>query len=205
TLSVVPTPVFSLPLLHRRLLSFLSSLFAVFFLLLRLPPSSTLFPYTTLFRSGRRRNGCAAPRAAPVRCPGPAAARPPPLSVPRRHAGAGRVRGTPRTQPIPARAIPAAAPGSRAAGSASGRRRAECRGQSLHASSAARRVCTVRPTPRSTSREPTARTLSVGGRGGAIGRRAPPLGGGRQGAVGGISSGASSSATISAAAMAPSI
>src|SRR5699024_2260626 len=174
TLSVVPTPVFSLPLLHRRLLSFLSSLFAVFFLLLRLPPSSTLFPYTTLFRSGRRRNGCAAPRAAPVRCPGPAAARPPPLSVPRRHAGAGRVRGTPRTRPIPARATPGAARGSRAPGSAPGTRRTGCRDRSLRASSA-RRASTVRPAPRSASREPTSRPTSDGA------RPAPSGGSGRQG------------------------
>src|SRR5439155_19825780 len=41
-----------------------------FFLIFRLPPRSTLFPYTTLFRSGRprpcrRRRGRAAPAASP--------------------------------------------------------------------------------------------------------------------------------------------
>src|SRR5436305_5520606 len=35
-----------------------------FSLLLRPPPRSTLFPYTTLFRSGRRRNGRPPPSAA---------------------------------------------------------------------------------------------------------------------------------------------
>src|SRR6478672_12127111 len=38
-----------------------------FFLMIRRPPRSTLFPYTTLFRSGsrgRRRGACAPPRPA---------------------------------------------------------------------------------------------------------------------------------------------
>src|SRR5687767_15657335 len=38
----------------------------VFYLILRPPPRSTLFPYTTLFRSGRR--------TSPSRCPRPSAA-----------------------------------------------------------------------------------------------------------------------------------
>src|SRR5215470_11687246 len=39
-----------------------------FFLMIRRPPRSTLFPYTTLFRSRRRRAGCApAPAARPSR------------------------------------------------------------------------------------------------------------------------------------------
>src|SRR2546422_4848766 len=38
-------------------------LFFFFFLMIRRPPRSTLFPYTTLFRSGRRRQ--ARPRARP--------------------------------------------------------------------------------------------------------------------------------------------
>src|SRR6266513_5221905 len=33
------------------------SLFFFFFLMIRRPPRSTLFPYTTLFRSARQRNG----------------------------------------------------------------------------------------------------------------------------------------------------
>src|SRR5699024_12668193 len=45
----------STPLLSRLLSSFLSTssilLFVFFFLMLRRPPRSTLFPYTTLFRS----------------------------------------------------------------------------------------------------------------------------------------------------------
>src|SRR5689334_24958380 len=38
--------------------------FFFFFLMIRRPPRSTLFPYTTLFRSARRR-GCRAHRARP--------------------------------------------------------------------------------------------------------------------------------------------
>src|SRR5689334_24323725 len=34
-----------------------SSVFSVFFLMIRRPPRSTLFPYTTLFRSGRSLGG----------------------------------------------------------------------------------------------------------------------------------------------------
>src|SRR5260370_28140282 len=34
-----------------------SCLFFFFFLMIRRPPRSTLFPYTTLFRSGQRRRG----------------------------------------------------------------------------------------------------------------------------------------------------
>src|SRR6478672_13456192 len=45
-----------------------------FFLLIRRPPRSTLFPYTTLFRSPGR---CAAP-------PGSRSLRPPPVAPPRR-------------------------------------------------------------------------------------------------------------------------
>src|SRR5689334_23662219 len=47
--------------------------FAFFFLMIRRPPRSTLFPYTTLFRSSRARrapSGCAAP-AARARGPAP--------------------------------------------------------------------------------------------------------------------------------------
>src|SRR5215475_5157954 len=44
-----------------------------FFLMIRRPPRSTLFPYTTLFRSRRCRRGRGGPaRAAPPRAPGPA-------------------------------------------------------------------------------------------------------------------------------------
>src|SRR5256885_14661646 len=66
-----------------------------FFLMIRRPPRSTLFPYTTLFRSGR--GGRARPRgradggaAAPVR-PGPGPVR----AHPRRHA-AGQPAGQDR-------------------------------------------------------------------------------------------------------------
>src|SRR5256885_9046021 len=40
-------------------MSFLLFFFFFFFLMIRRPPRSTLFPYTTLFRSVRRRRTCA--------------------------------------------------------------------------------------------------------------------------------------------------
>src|SRR2546426_8118412 len=56
----------------------LSSFF--FFLMIRRPPRSTLFPYTTLFRSGA--GGARADRRAAGRClPGPQAT--PPVELPR--------------------------------------------------------------------------------------------------------------------------
>src|SRR5207244_11846585 len=62
--------------------SFCSS-FSFFFLMIRLPPRSTLFPYTTLFRSrragpsARRRSpGCGTPQAAPRPSPPRAGASP---------------------------------------------------------------------------------------------------------------------------------
>src|ERR1051326_9298977 len=49
----------------------LLSLFFFFFLMIRRPPRSTLFPYTTLFRSGASRSGsvctCCGARRTPVR------------------------------------------------------------------------------------------------------------------------------------------
>src|SRR5215467_15682913 len=47
-------------------------LFVFFFLMIRRPPRSTLFPYTTLFRSAPRRDapsGSACPRRTPGRTP----------------------------------------------------------------------------------------------------------------------------------------
>src|SRR2546425_12878029 len=44
-------------------ISFIYHLF--FFLMIRRPPRSTLFPYTTLFRSGCRSTGLGRPRQAP--------------------------------------------------------------------------------------------------------------------------------------------
>src|SRR5438874_12075462 len=41
--------------------SFLLSCFFFFFLMIRRPPRSTLFPYTTLFRSARKRAGARQP------------------------------------------------------------------------------------------------------------------------------------------------
>src|SRR2546430_12697604 len=51
------------------LLSFLHSYFFFFFLMIRRPPRSTLFPYTTLFRSdgARRRRYPRLPRRPPAR------------------------------------------------------------------------------------------------------------------------------------------
>src|SRR6266496_5894510 len=46
----------------------LFSLFFFFFLMIRRPPRSTLFPYTTLFRS-RRTWGCGCACGWPTRCP----------------------------------------------------------------------------------------------------------------------------------------
>src|SRR6202023_4111057 len=49
------TLVLSLELcVPARCISFLVSSFFFFFLMIRRPPRSTLFPYTTLFRSNRR-------------------------------------------------------------------------------------------------------------------------------------------------------
>src|SRR6476660_10282293 len=45
------------------ILIYLFFLFVFFFLMIRRPPRSTLFPYTTLFRSGRPAAGPAAPGA----------------------------------------------------------------------------------------------------------------------------------------------
>src|SRR5207344_3565599 len=59
----------SLPLIFLFLSSFLHFFFPIlpyllfFFLMIRRPPRSTLFPYTTLFRSAPRRR----PRSAPPR------------------------------------------------------------------------------------------------------------------------------------------
>src|SRR2546426_3744598 len=41
-------------------------MFFFFFLMIRRPPRSTLFPYTTLFRSRRADRECRSPRARPV-------------------------------------------------------------------------------------------------------------------------------------------
>src|SRR2546425_13264047 len=55
--------------------------------MIRRPPRSTLFPYTTLFRSRRDRAGCAARRGGRHRWPGPARER-----RARRGEGLGRPR-----------------------------------------------------------------------------------------------------------------
>src|SRR5690606_40164518 len=65
---LAPSPAFSLICAHRfchRPSSFLFS--ALFFLMIRRPPRSTLFPYTTLFRS-RRAPRAGGPRHAALRC-----------------------------------------------------------------------------------------------------------------------------------------
>src|SRR2546425_3305494 len=56
------------------MLGYLTSVSCFFFLMIRRPPRSTLFPYTTLFRSGSRCPRCALPRWPPGR-PAPAARR----------------------------------------------------------------------------------------------------------------------------------
>src|SRR5471030_3477863 len=45
-----------------RLVTFYGCSSYFFFLMIRRPPRSTLFPYTTLFRSGPARRGCVARR-----------------------------------------------------------------------------------------------------------------------------------------------
>src|SRR6266567_8913261 len=74
-------------------LTFCLGVFFFFFLMIRRPPRSTLFPYTTLFRPLRRRPVRA---AGPRRQPHRLAARPPRLRrVPPRPGGTAR-RGLPR-------------------------------------------------------------------------------------------------------------
>src|SRR5207302_9778018 len=62
--------------LHAACSAIVSSSLLVFFLMIRRPARPTLFPYTTLFRSGHHRaqtgrDGAAEERAAPERNPGP--------------------------------------------------------------------------------------------------------------------------------------
>src|SRR5437667_9887716 len=52
------------PLFYALILSFLLILF--FFLMIRRPPRSTLFPYTTLFRSDLRLAGLLSPKLDPL-------------------------------------------------------------------------------------------------------------------------------------------
>src|SRR3712207_8541254 len=68
----------------------------VFFLMIRRPPRSTLFPYTTLFRSPRRRSGPPRPGLRGGRRSRRRAARPAPgRSIPRRgHARPGDRKST---------------------------------------------------------------------------------------------------------------
>src|SRR2546430_16401639 len=61
-----------------------------FFLMIRRPPRSTLFPYTTLFRSAARD----AARRGSLRCPRPRGAR-----RPRQRAGLDPARRPPRRRP----------------------------------------------------------------------------------------------------------
>src|SRR2546430_16573663 len=57
------------------MLSLISLIFFFFFLMIRRPPRSTLFPYTTLFRSIRDRHNALTAGCAPACCnPGPARA-----------------------------------------------------------------------------------------------------------------------------------
>src|SRR6266540_6881637 len=79
-------------------LSYFSSVFFFFFLMIRRPPRSTLFPYTTLFRSRRPPDLCDRCGARlPAGHQGPPATRPPPpptrdrLVAPGEHVGAGIV------------------------------------------------------------------------------------------------------------------
>src|SRR5256885_13789332 len=60
------TLLYPLSLLYVILMLFIYPFFFFFFLMIRRPPRSTLFPYTTLFRSGR--DQCVLPGAG--RCRG---------------------------------------------------------------------------------------------------------------------------------------
>src|SRR2546421_12670783 len=53
--------------LHFSYINFLFLYFFFFFLMIRRPPRSTLFPYTTLFRSSST-SGRTSPRSSPTRC-----------------------------------------------------------------------------------------------------------------------------------------
>src|SRR5579859_6387774 len=86
-------------------LFFVFHFFFFFFLMIRRPPRSTLFPYTTLFRSGRGAAPCPATRrsagrprrrpARPARRPGAAA-----TFAPARPGRRGRGRKAPDRAPV---------------------------------------------------------------------------------------------------------
>src|ERR1019366_9931939 len=65
-LPLAPPPSLAPHLRHTSLRAILSLSF-FFFLMIRRPPRSTLFPYTTLFRSGMKIAGPIGPRVAWVR------------------------------------------------------------------------------------------------------------------------------------------
>src|SRR5438132_11896234 len=70
----------SLALLSRTVVTILFFMFFFFFLIIRRPPRSTLFPYTTLFRSGPSwRSPRPVPPAPPPGQRGPCWTRPPTL------------------------------------------------------------------------------------------------------------------------------
>src|SRR5215813_14388556 len=84
-------------MLGERVLCLFGVLFCFFFLMIRRPPRSTLFPYTTLFRSDRRR---CRPRAhAPVRRS--RARTPPDVRTPGRSRGARSEEHTSELQSRP--------------------------------------------------------------------------------------------------------
>src|SRR6266849_10727107 len=89
---------------------FLSYLFYFFFLMIRLPPRSTLFPYTTLFRPpGARRGGLARPSLAHLRRAVLPAARPGAPAERHRRGAGHRVPGLhpPRAGAAEATPVPA--------------------------------------------------------------------------------------------------
>src|SRR6266513_3499512 len=59
---------YSIPLLHNKTTSSASPDLLFFFLMIRRPPRSTLFPYTTLFRSAAAQPVTALHVCTPVRC-----------------------------------------------------------------------------------------------------------------------------------------
>src|SRR3712207_7291703 len=81
---------------------YVSSFFLFFFLMIRRPPRSTLFPYTTLFRS-RRPGGSPSRRRAARPCPPTAAAPRPRAGFPPRRGPSGGTRSEEHTSELQSR------------------------------------------------------------------------------------------------------
>src|SRR5207248_10555843 len=78
------------------------SFHSLFFLSIPPPPRSTLFPYTTLFRSARAWAWCPSPAAGGLRCPRPGSTR----TAPRSPTCSNRGSLTASSPPIPCLSLP---------------------------------------------------------------------------------------------------